>query len=176
MNRRELIATLLGVPLATLPGCSRSLLPPEGELHTTNFGIGHKIRDSYRPAATKTERVGVVIVGAGIAGLSAAWRLLESGFDDFVVLELEPRVGGTSQSGKRGGFAFPWGAHYVPVPMAENLDLIELLRQMEVVTGISENGDPIVAEQFLMPRSRRAPVQEWNLACWAVSQQRCYRG
>jgi monoamine oxidase len=33
--------------------------------------------------------VPLVIVGGGVAGLTAAWRLQNSGFKDFVLLELE---------------------------------------------------------------------------------------
>ena len=53
------------------------------------------MRDEKPPVipADKWERAGIVIVGAGIAGLSAARRLLAKGYDDFVVLELDDRRG-----------------------------------------------------------------------------------
>ena len=41
----------------------------------------------------------VVIVGGGVAGLSAARKLKQAGVD-FVLLELEPEVGGTAVSGE----------------------------------------------------------------------------
>lgn len=37
----------------------------------------------------------VVVIGAGFAGIGTAIRLLQSGVDDFVILERETRVGGT---------------------------------------------------------------------------------
>lgn len=51
------------------------------------------------------ERVAVVIIGAGAAGLAAASRLYERGFDpsSFIILEAESRIGGrihTIQHGK----------------------------------------------------------------------------
>lgn len=36
----------------------------------------------------------IIIVGAGISGISAAAKLLENGFKNLVVLEAENRIGG----------------------------------------------------------------------------------
>ena len=103
-SRRELLATFLGVPFALAGGCSRRLPLPDGRIVGTSMALGHQLRDSLvpAPAAGAWERVPVVIVGGGVAGLSAAWRFLHAGFDRFVLLELEPAVGGTSRSGGRG--------------------------------------------------------------------------
>jgi len=81
----------------------------------------------------------VVIAGAGVAGLAAAWRLAGAGVRDAVVFELEPAIGGTARS----GVSYPWGAHYVIAPSPANRVLTRLLGEM----GILENGVP--AEQFL---------------------------
>ncbi len=79
--------------------------------------VGHAIRDGQpvRPGRERT-RVPVVIVGGGVAGLAAAWRMRRHGFEDFVVLELEAAAGGNSRSGRNEVTGYPWGAHYVPVP------------------------------------------------------------
>ncbi|MET7844764.1 NAD(P)/FAD-dependent oxidoreductase [Streptomyces sp. NPDC005356] len=50
----------------------------------------------------------VVIVGGGIAGLSAAWRLRHL---DTLVLESGHRVGGRIRSEKRGRYFLNWGGH-----------------------------------------------------------------
>jgi hypothetical protein len=92
-----------------------------------------------------------VIVGGGVAGLSAAWHLQKNGFENFVLLELEPAPGGTARSGSNPAAVvpYPWGAHYVPAPLKENGGLISLLSEMGVIEGAGTNGNPIVAEQFL---------------------------
>ena len=156
MNRRDLLTAFLGMPLA-VAGCGRRggrkpALPP-GEVVGASVGIGHRLRDGLKAEVPedKWERRRVVIVGAGIAGLSAARRLRQSGVEDFSILELEPKPGGTSQFGSRKDAAvpYPWGAHYVPAPTKENPDLIDLLEEMQVLEGRTDEGEPIVAEPFL---------------------------
>ncbi len=87
-----------------------------GELVSTNHQLGHRLRDGKLPAATEKRSVSVVIVGAGIAGLSAAWRLRRAGFTDFEMLELEDAPGGNARWGENEVSAYPLGAHYIPLP------------------------------------------------------------
>ena len=150
LTRRDLLATFLGVP-AALAGCSApdADVYPEGQIVGASDGIGHRLRDGFRPVPKRWQDVGVVIVGGGIAGLSAAWRLLRAGFQDFVVLELEKESGGTSRYGSSRVSAYPWGAHYVPAPLKENRLLTTLLDEMGILEGRDERGEPVVAEQFL---------------------------
>lgn len=51
-----------------------------------------------------------VIVGAGVAGLSAAYKLLENGHE-VIVLEKESKIGGLSKSFYYGNFIFDIGPH-----------------------------------------------------------------
>src|SRR5919205_2733364 len=102
MNRREILAAFLGVPFA-LAACRRSETPPlpAGEIVGASDVFGHRVRDGLRvevPADAWTN-VPVVIVGGGVAGLAAAWRLQSAGFNDFVLMELESAPGGTARSG-----------------------------------------------------------------------------
>lgn len=152
MNRRELLAAFLGLPVA-LAACRESNeqpLPP-GEIVGASDVFGHRVRDGLRVEVPNDawSDVAVVIVGGGVAGLSAAWHLRRSGFNDFVLIELEKAPGGTARSGSNRSFSFPWGAHYIPAPMKENTALISLLDEMGVLEGKDKDGEPIVAEQFL---------------------------
>ncbi|TDP31520.1 flavin-containing monooxygenase [Nocardia ignorata] len=47
------------------------------------------------PRRAETNHVGVLIVGAGFSGLGTAIGLLQSGFDDLLVIERDAEVGGT---------------------------------------------------------------------------------
>lgn len=151
-TRREILAAFLGLPVA-LAACRRSVVPalPPGEIVGTSDVFGHHLRDGLHIEipADAWQQVPIVIVGGGVAGLTAAWRLLKSGFEDFMLIELENAPGGTSRSGSNRSTAFPWGAHYIPVPMKENGALISLLDEMGVVEGTDEDGHPIIGEQFL---------------------------
>ena len=164
LNRRELITAFLGAQVAQLAGCSRPKLPPRGKLFRTRFGLGHQIRDKRAiPSATRKEPVGVAIVGGGMAGLSAGWRLKKSGFDDFVILELEDVAGGTAKSGSEGSFQFPWGAHYVPAPLPDNHDLIRLFDEIGIVDRILDDGTPVIGEQYLC---REPEERVFYDGCW----------
>jgi hypothetical protein len=151
-SRREILAAFLGLPVA-LAACRRSDSPPlpPGEIVGQSDVFGHHIRDGLHievPADAWSD-IPVVIVGGGVAGLTAAWHLQKSGFRDFALIELEKAPGGTSRSGTSGSFAFPWGAHYIPAPMKENTALVSLLDDMGVIEGKDRDGEPVVAEQFL---------------------------
>ena len=152
MNRRELLAAFLGVPVA-LAACRENKTPPlpAGDIVGQSDIFGHRLRDGLRIEIPQEawSNIPVVIVGGGIAGLTAAWSLRNAGFHEFVLLELERAPGGTSRSGTSGSFSFPWGAHYIPAPMKENTALISLLDEMGVIEGKDNDGEPIIAEQFL---------------------------
>lgn len=55
------------------------------------------------------ERVGTIIVGGGLAGLSCAVRLAQSGTDDVVVVEATDRVGGRVRTERYEGFTLDHG-------------------------------------------------------------------
>ncbi|MGE0824547.1 MAG: FAD-dependent oxidoreductase [Candidatus Binatia bacterium] len=151
-TRREILTAMLGAPVA-LAACMQSALPPlpAGTIVGGSVGIGHRLRDGWRitPAAKQWTNVDIVIIGGGIAGLSAAWQFHRAGFHDFILLELEPEIGGTSRSTPSPAISCPWGAHYLPVPMKENATLISLLDEMGILEGYTAEGEPIVAEHYL---------------------------
>lgn len=97
---------------------------------------GHSIRDRVPPTpARRMRRVPVVIVGGGIAGLSAAWQLERRGFHDFVLFELEKEAGGNARGGENAVSRYPWAAHYVPVPGPRATLVRELFTELGVLTS-----------------------------------------
>ena len=128
LSRRQ----FLGVTLVGLTRKSGRTI--EGELVHESWVQGHRLRDGGPfPAPTRERRTSVVIVGGGIAGLSAAWRLQNRGVTDFVLLEMEPDAGGNARSGSNAVSAYPWAAHYVPVPGPKATLVRELFAELGVL-------------------------------------------
>jgi hypothetical protein len=152
LSRRDLLTAFLGAPLA-MGACRQDTTGkfPEGEIVGQSATLGHVLRENrvFEVPADNWQTVKVAIVGGGVAGLSAAWKLANKNFDDFVLLELETEVGGTSQSGTGQPVNYPWGAHYLPVPFRENTGLISLLDEMSLTEGRGVNGEVLIKEQFL---------------------------
>ncbi|MEO7539626.1 MAG: FAD-dependent oxidoreductase, partial [Pyrinomonadaceae bacterium] len=152
LNRRELLTLFLGAPLAAAACRENTRLNfPDGEIVGQSADLGHVLREGrmFEVASDKWETRKVAIIGGGIAGLSAAWKLEKENFNDFILLELERDVGGTSMSGSGEPVGYPWGAHYLPVPFKENVELISLLDEMSLTEGRDGNGEPLIKEQFL---------------------------
>jgi len=115
---------------------------------------GHVVRDGWPttksdapPQVARTRRVGVVVVGAGIAGLAAARALRAAGVDDCHALELEDSAGGNSRGHALAGMRCPLGAHYLPVPGPAAIEVGELLDELGVRR--SEHGRAVYDERML---------------------------
>jgi hypothetical protein len=147
MDRRA----FLGAGAALLAaGCAPAGAPvPPGELLSTNHALGHRLREGGFPKAGETRRVRVAIVGAGVSGLSAAWRLRRAGFADFELIELESRTGGNARWGENEVSAYPWGAHYIPVPTREARGTRLLLAELGVLQGDPDAATPRYDERAL---------------------------
>lgn len=105
-----------------------------GSFVNDSFQLGHQIRDRAKfPAPRQVVKRAVVIIGGGIAGLSAAWRLRKKGFSDFVLLEMNGQAGGNSRWGENEISAYPWAAHYVPVPGPKAIYVRELFEDLGVL-------------------------------------------
>lgn len=169
MNRRRFIqqTTALGLTAFTVPplvpGCASaggrvsgtsaanqewSNVP--GQLLGPNAKAGHWLRQVMTAATNiEPEIYDVVVVGGGIAGLSARRWLWREGIRNTLLLELEAQPGGNSSSGRNDVSAYPWGAHYLPVPDMRHTDLIDFLRETGSITGFTPTGLPIYNEYHL---------------------------
>src|SRR6266540_4608628 len=167
MSRRDVLKGLTGLALTA---CRRGGAGPlegrraiAGAIVGGSQGRGHRLREGFRPRPESAEDVDIAILGAGVAGLSAAWALERAGFRDYVVLELEDVPGGTARSGANAVTPYPWGAPYVPVPSPRYRPLIALLDEVGATSGRDGRGQPIYAEDVLCrdPQERVFFRGEW---------------
>ncbi|MBI5881518.1 MAG: NAD(P)-binding protein [Elusimicrobia bacterium] len=150
LTRRDFLgmASLLGGG-ALLSGCGLVAQAPPitGSIIGQAHRLGHRLVQEGFPPPKKTLDTTVAVVGGGIAGLSAGWKLKRSGLKDFLVLELEAEFGGNSRSGENKVSRYPWAAHYIPFPRPESTAVHELLRDLGVEKGADEAGKPVYDER-----------------------------
>ncbi|MCP4871977.1 MAG: FAD-dependent oxidoreductase [Proteobacteria bacterium] len=173
LSRRGLLQGLAAVSLAPL-GCSR----PTEALPTLTGTIlgrelaerGHRIRGAaprpWRPGVG--ESCDVAIVGGGVGGLSAAWRLARAGYTGKVMLlELGDTVGGTSSQASSAVGPHPLGAHYITLPNPGCTHVRHLLDELGVITGWS-GGRPTYDERALCfaPQERVFAAGAWSPGLW----------
>lgn len=148
MNRREFLCGLAASSLTSCqPGVEIKL--PSGALLGPSLERGHRLRGHDFPAPSDTRKIGVAIVGGGVGGLSAAWKLTRAGFVDFRLFELEDQVGGNARGGQSAVSAYPWGAHYLPLPGSDARSVRELLADLGVLQGDPYAVVPRYDERYL---------------------------
>ena len=155
-TRRQILGALLGVPWAA--SCrSAPRFDFDGGFVDDGMARGHAWRDGHLNAGpVSVRRTETLILGAGAAGLVAGWRLRSQGHSDFAILEQARQPGGTAVGGQSSVTGYPWGAHYLPAPTADNPKLVALLEEMGVVTERGDDGAPVYDEGVLCatPRER----------------------
>jgi phytoene dehydrogenase-like protein len=135
-----------------------------GDLLGASAKIGHQLRSGGFPPPTQQQQKAVVIIGAGISGLAAGYRLAKAGLYDFAVLDLEQQVGGNACSGRNGVCAYSWGAHYVPLLTEESTGVRTLFEELGVITGYDEAGLPHYNEYYIChdPNERLFRYGRWQ--------------
>ena len=162
LRRRRLLGAAALAPLAAC----RSPAPPwQGGWVGADVARGHRVRalkSGALAAPSSQHRAGVIVVGAGIAGLGAARELARAGLDDVQVFDLEAEAGGNSRGHAIGGILCPLGAHYLPVPGEDAVEVIELLEAL----GLRriEAGRPVYDERDLChsPQERIQIDGHWH--------------
>ena len=156
-NRRDFIKTsLTGSALlwATLYASCRSsedgLSHIKGSIVGPDSATGHLLRNTAAlPRPSRVLQTDILIIGGGISGLSAKRWLQKNGQQNVMLVEMANHLGGNSHSGKNSTSAYPWGAHYIPVPDVRNTELLDFLREENIITGYSQSGLPTYNDYYL---------------------------
>lgn len=148
-----------------LTGCSRtSLFEVAPTVHYPGRREGHLIRDQAPlPDPARDLTTDVAILGSGIAGLTAAWKLSKEGHRRFILLS-GPEYGGNASGGMMGEIGFPRGAHYLPIPTLESIHIREMLTDLGVITADAQSRQPYFDETAVLhgPEERLLIHGKWQ--------------
>src|SRR3989475_6623475 len=108
------------------------------------------------------EHVDIAIIGSGFAGIGAAIRLQQAGFDDYVVLERAHDVGGTWRDNSYPGCACDVPSHLYSFSFALNPNWSHIFARQDEIWGYLRD----CAERFgITPHIRyghEVQAAEWD--------------
>ncbi|CAH0311976.1 hypothetical protein SRABI118_04830 [Massilia sp. Bi118] len=152
MDRRSFIRTAGAAGLAagaSALGFARWQEIPSS-LNYVGRAEGHYLRDRHAvPPPSQVIETDVAILGSGIAGLSAAWKLAREGHHDFLMVD-GPQPDGNAAGGHFGDLAYPTGAHYLPLPSPESTHVREILADLGIIQRDPFAEQPTYDERFIL--------------------------
>jgi hypothetical protein len=121
----------------------------KGKILTGNSKRGHLLRGGKFLKPSETNYFDIVIIGSGIAALSAARKLQKQHIINFTILEVDDKIGGNAINGENEICAYPWAAHYLPIPNLDDKELLNFLHEHLIITKINEKGIPFFNEEYV---------------------------
>ncbi len=129
----------------------------------SDAGVGHLLWQSQDYEQGTDLTTDYLIVGGGIAGLSAAYELRHQ---DFLLCELSETLGGSSASNNHKDQHFAQGAHYdLAYPKYYGKELLKTLFDLDIIDfDYASDMWQFVDKQFLIPHDKesRTYVQSTN--------------
>ena len=86
----------------------------------------------------------VVIIGAGLTGLSTAYQLIQNGQTRVHILERQPRIGGVIHSHSEDGFIYESG------PTTGVIGSIELAELLEAFPDVVQMAEPSAKRRLIL--------------------------
>lgn len=166
MDRRSFLAGAATCGAAALGGAAffREWQELEPSIHAPGRELGHLLRDARAlPPPSEELTVDIVILGSGVAGQSAAWKLGREGHKDVLMVD-GPEHYGNAAGAAHGEYAYPTGAHYLPLPTMESVHVREILSDLGMLKGDAASEKPYYDEQFLLhgPEDRLLVAGRWQ--------------
>ncbi|TFW15714.1 NAD(P)/FAD-dependent oxidoreductase [Massilia arenosa] len=133
-------------------------------VHYPGRAEGHYLRDRkpLPPPSTVIE-TDIAILGSGIAGLTAAWKLKREGHTRALMID-GPQPWGNAAGGQFGELEFPTGAHYLPLPSPESVHVREILADLGIIQKDPFGERPYYDERFILhgPEERLLFNGQWQ--------------
>lgn len=137
------------------------------QIHDPGRAEGHYLRDlrdrRALPAPSAQIETDVLILGSGIAGLTAAWKLNKEGHRNYLLID-GPQAYGNAAGGHYGEYAYPTGAHYLPLPSQDAFHVREILHDLGILLRNPSAEKPYYDERFLLhePQERVLFQGRWQ--------------
>jgi hypothetical protein len=122
------------------------------DVHYVGRDEGHYLRDRKAlPPPSQVITTDIAILGSGIAGLSAAWKLNKLGKSGSDVLMIDgPQPYGNAAGGRFGDLEFPTGGHYLPLPSPESVHVREILADLGIIQKDAMGEKPYYDERYIL--------------------------
>ncbi|MGA2617156.1 MAG: GNAT family N-acetyltransferase [Thermoguttaceae bacterium] len=154
ITRREFVGGALlgaagvsaGALLAgTLRGATGGGPRARGDLPAVCHGL---LRGSPRPAPPVAGPLyDCVVIGGGVSGLTAAWRLCKRQHHNLLLLEKNDSVGGYCRDERSGKQLYSIASAYTEYPAQQ--ELVELYADLGVVSDTDADGNAVIAARYL---------------------------
>ncbi|NHZ64196.1 NAD(P)-binding protein [Massilia genomosp. 1] len=151
MDRRTFLALAGGAGAAAASaGLFRQWLEMTPAVHYPGRAEGHFLREGGKlPAPGQVIETDIVILGSGIAGLAAAWKLGREGQRKVLMID-GPQPFGNAAGGHFGELAYPTGGHYLPLPSPESVHVREILFDLGVIARDPYGDKPCYDERVIL--------------------------
>ncbi|RFP24415.1 FAD-binding protein [Duganella sp. BJB488] len=119
-------------------------------VHYPGRAEGHFLRDRRAlPPPSKVIHTDIAILGSGVAGLTAAWKLKKLGRTDVLMID-GPQPHGNAAGGAFGDLEYPTGAHYLPLPSPESVHVREILADLGIIQKDAMAEKPYYDERYIL--------------------------
>jgi len=154
MKRRNFIQiSSLSLAALLVDGCDVS---EEYDIEFLNdMAVGHLAFESHQFPITKNLKTEYLIVGGGVAGMSAAYQLRDK---DFLLFELSNLLGGSSAGSSYKNVPLCHGAHYeLSYPSNYGKEVLSMLEKLKIIR-FDQFSDSwkFVDKKYLIPKNKES--------------------
>ncbi len=165
MDRRSFLLSAGGASLAALASGAGFMRWQEIAPHLSYPGReeGHFLRDARAlPPPSSAVETDVVILGSGIAGLTAAWKLGREGARALMIDG--PQAFGNAAGARYDELECPTGAHYLPLPSTESAHVRAILSDLGIIERNPFGETPYYDERYIVhaPEERLLVNGQWQ--------------
>ena len=135
-----------------------------------DMAVGHLAFESHSFPTSKILKTKYLIVGGGIAGMSAAYQLRH---EDFMLFELSDLLGGSSAGSRYKNISLCHGAHYdLSYPSNYGREVLSMLEDLKSSSLINSQtpGNSLISDISFQKIAKARPLRMavFEMMCWLM--------